>query len=275
MESLPPLQVTVDSKSWSCVLDLRLALAQHGPMLALRLAEELRICLVPRLWYVLDHTDHYQHRMETLLRGAGDDASMRRVDPQALDQWERARLELGLSALRLYWVGDALHESFLPKDVDPQVVDRFDRFARGLQCRFPRLHNDRSETPLVGGSLDAAALAAALSRHRPLILTLAGDSDEAPELCTLLQASDIPCRRLSSEESEPLRRQLLGSFARSGALELCWAGLHLALVHLVVPRAYLVDTDSDDAVDDEAPLKTKSKRTDVWAQASAYWYSLP
>lgn len=274
MDSLPPLQVTVDSKTWSCVLDLRLALALHGPMLALRLSEELRICLVPRLWYVLDHSEQYRERSPRWLRDPHDDDGAPLPHPEALTQWERARVELGPSVLRLYWAGDALHESFLPKDVDSRVIARFERLARGLEQRTSALSSWSIDSPLVAGALDAAALAAALGRHRPLIFTSAGSDGAPPPLCRLLEAAGVPCRQLEPRESEPMRRPLLGVFARSGALELCWAGLGLSLVHLVVPRAFIPSDVTVDTFDDGGAA-ADNDGAELWESSSAYWYPMP
>jgi hypothetical protein len=274
MDSLPPLHVTVDSKTWSCVLDLRLALSLHGPMLALRLCEELRICLVPRLWYVLDHSEHYRERLPSWLRDPHSDEGAPLPHPDALQQWERARVELGLSLLRLFWAGDALHESSLPKDVDSRVIERFERLARGLERRASARASGATDSPLVAGGLDAAALAAALGRYRPLIFTSAGANGAPPPLCRLLEAAGVPCRQLEPRESEPVRRPLLGVFARSGALELCWAGLGLSLVHLVVPRAFIPFDAAGESFDGGEPSCDTDGQA-LWESSSAYWYSLP
>lgn len=278
MGPLPPFQVTVDTKGWFCVLDVRPALARHGPMLALRLAEELRVCLVPRLWSILDNTAHYRLHPEDLLADPFADTTTPLPDPHALTQWEQARLDLGLPALRLYWAGDALHESFMPKDVDAEAIQRFERLAAGLEQRLlgaaPELE---PALPLVGGALDAAALAGAMSRYRPLILTLAEPSGEAPALCRMLAACGIGCREVNPPESRPLRQQLTPLLARSGALELVWTGLDLAVVHLVAPRAFLGDVLADRAPDLESAAERGAEEEDgdVWQDASAFWYRLP
>ena len=272
MGPLPPFQVTVDSKGWSCVPDLRLLLARHGPMLALRLADELRVCLVPRLWYVLDNTEHYQRHPEALLSDPFSDARDQAPDPQALVQWEWARLELGLPLLKLYWAGDALHESFLPKEVDAEVVERFERFGRALEERLLAADPELEPAlPLIGGALDTAALAAAMSRYRPLILTLV-DGEDGPPLGRLLDLCAVPCRRVAEEQTQALRAQLLPQLARCGALELCWAGLRLAAVHLVAPRAFFPPPGAEhETALDAVP----TDREDVWQDASAFWYPLP
>jgi hypothetical protein len=281
MGPLPPFQVTVDTKGWFCVLDVRPALARHGPMLALRLAEELRVCLVPRLWSILDNTAHYRLHPEDLLADPFADPATPMLDPHALTQWERARLDLGLPALRLYWAGDALHESFMPKDVDAQVIERFERFGIDLEERLLGTVPDLElALPLVGGALDAAALAAAMSRYRPLILTLAEPSGDPPAICRLLAAGGIDCREVNPMQSQPLRQELTPLLARSGALELCWTGLDLAVVHLVTPRAFLGDAPTDrtpdlESVADPCDDGGDDGDDDVWQDARVFWYRLP
>jgi hypothetical protein len=129
--------------------------------------------------------------------------------------------------------------------------------------------------PLVGGALDTAALAAAMSRYRPLILTLAEPNGEAPALCRMLAACGIACREVDPVQSRPLRRQLTPLLARSGALELCWTGLELAVVHLVAPRAFLSDALGEPEPDLESSGETGNEEDDVWQDASAFWYRLP
>ena len=276
MSVIPPLRITVDAKGWSCILDVRLALSRYGPMLALRLAEELKVYLVPSLWAVLDNTAYYERHpgylAEDPLRSG--EPSVCGEDETSLAQWETARQELGLFALRVYWVGDALHEASLPEEVDAGVVGRFERLAEGLERR---LANARSELelghPLLEGSRDALALAAAMARYRPIILTLsAGSHDAEPPLGRLLRSCDIPCHGLEAECAGSLSGYLTPFLTRCGVLELTWAGLRLAAVHLVAPQAFLMppltaDTSNFPAVD--------TVEQDWWAGAAAFWYPLP
>jgi hypothetical protein len=276
MGPLPPFQVTVDAKGWSCILDVRLALSLHGLMAALRLAEEVKVFLVPTLWQVLDNTSFYERHpdhlaMEPLLPGGvclGVDGAV------VLPQWETARLELGLSALRVYWAGDAVHESSLPKEVDPGVVASFERLAEGLARRLTDVRPDlRAEDfPLTNGSRDAAALAAAMARYRPLILTVAGSVGDEPPLCRVLQACRIPCQRMETERAAAVTAQMVPLMARCGVLELIWAGLPLTAVHLVAPRSFLMTPQPGDA-DDLSALD--AAREDGWQDAKAFWYPLP
>lgn len=274
MNPLPPLQVTVDARGWSCILDVRLALARLGPTLALRLAEEARVCLVPTLWDVLDNTAYFEADPEAL----GSDPLAPELDPalgfdpHALTQWDKARTDQGLAALRIYWAGDALHVSSLPKDVDAEVVRRFDRLGEWLEGRLVRARPDLASTRparLLEGSIGALALAAAMTRYRPLILTLAPAPDGSmPALCRVLDLCGIPTRRLSLEESRETRGQLAPLLARCGVLDLLWAGLPLVALHLVAPRALLMEG----AEDTEPDVR---EGDDGWQGAAAFWYALP
>lgn len=273
MDSLPPLQVTVDTRGWSAILDVRLALHRLGPLLALRLAEELRVFLVPTLWEVLDNTVFYERHPERLIDDPlGGPASVPAAN-HALEQWETARMELGLSALRIFWAGDALHDSLLPKDMDAGLAGRFEQLAAGLAQRIAQAKPDLDAGwPLLDGSRDAAALSAAMIRYRPVILTLDEGEGDEPVLCRLLNTCDIKCRRVAPEATAQIRTYLNPILARSGAVELGWDGLRLAVVHLVTPRTLLMPPLSGEekhAFGDDAPL------CDGWQGAAAYWYALP
>lgn len=270
MGMLPPLQVSVDTRCWSVILDVRLALHRLGLMMATRLAEELRVFLVPTLWEVLDNTAYLNHHPERLADGERSQAEAHAG--LALAQWERARLELGLSALHIFWAGDALHESSLPKDMDPGLSERFSYLAEGLTRHLDAEWNEPDiGWPLHEGSRDAMALAAAMIRYRPVILTLCEGPQTAPSLCDLLQGSGIRAREVTAEESQPMCDFLRPVLARSGVLELAWDGLELALVHLVAPQAMLMASAEEAGGN---PFASRRVEPNPWSGASLYWYRL-
>lgn len=266
MDMLPPLQVTVDARGCSCILDVRLALSRHGLMLALRLAEELKVYLVPTLWQVLDNTAYYERFPLSL---GGNNAQLAGCSEE-LASWEAARMELGLSGLRLYWAGDAIHESSLPKDIDPAVIARFESLAEQLE-RCAGHASEDANLPLLEGSRDAAALSVAMCRYRPMILTLGEGDADTPPMCRYLESCGIACRGLSEEQALRAKAYLLPMLARCGALELTWAGLALVAVHLVAPQASLLPFVN--------PRRNGLDREDVhhdwWRGACAFWYALP
>jgi hypothetical protein len=284
MDGLPPLQVTLVRRGWSCILDVRLALAPLGPMLALRLAEELPVCLVPTLWQVLDNTAYFDSDPDALF----GDPLVPEGYPSgffaspALAQWERARSLVGLSSRGIYWAGEALSQSSLPKEVDPGVVRRFDAFAH---CLEQRLQGARPELatappyPLLEGGIGALALAAAMTRYRPRILSLAVPGGaEPPPLCRLLGLCGIPTRRLDPAEAQETRQALGQLLAHTGVMDLIWAGLKPIAVHLVVPGGLDLDPPEPDPEVDTGlgPLGPDgADGPDGWAGAAAFWYPLP
>ena len=279
MDGLPPLQVRLNARGWSCILDVRLALAPLGPMLALRLAEELPVCLVPTLWDVLDNTAYFEADQDALytdpLVPEGYPCGFFRRP--ALAQWERARSAVGLSSQGIYWAAEALPQSSLPKEVDAGVLRRFDVFGQGLEQRLQAARRDLKAAPpypLLEGSIGTLALAAAMTRYRPLVLSLAiPGSADPPPLCGLLAQCAVPVRRLEPWESRQSRRALAPLLSRTGVLELIWAGLPLVALHLVVPAGLALGQPEPDDADglDGSPSATE----DGWQDASAYWYPLP
>jgi hypothetical protein len=272
MSSLPALQVTVDSRRWTCILDVRLALAKHGPTLALRLADELRVCLVPTLWDVLDNTSYFDAHPEALYSDplGIEDSSERAIDARSLRQWERARTELGPSALPLFWAGEMLSESALPKDMDSGVIDRFDLFGENLEQILLAASPDSAEgevSRLLDGGMAALALAAAMTHYRPVVLTVAAETpDDTPPLCRLLEHCGLTAHRLTSVQSSTSREFWAPMLVRCGALELLWAGLPLVALHLVVPGASIPPAE------DDMPAELV---TDPWQGTTAFWYPLP
>ncbi len=285
MDSLPPLQLSLVRRGWSCILDVRLALAPLGPLLALRLAEELPVCMGPTMWEMLDQTAYFAADPEAMFTDPLLPEGYPRgfFDGPALAQWERTRELEGLSSRGIYWAADALAQSSFPKEVDALVLRRFDAFGERLEVR---LHEARPELravaslPLMEGSISALALAAAMTRYRPRVLSLsAPDPTEPPPLCRLLTQCGIPARRLDEDESRGTRQALAPLLVHTGVMDLLWAGLPVIAVHLVVPRGldlmpaaeepeHLGQLDLTDEADPAAGGWD-------WQDASAYWYPLP
>ena len=270
------MQVKVESKGWSCILDIRLALARYGAELALRLADEMRICLVPTLWDILDNSSYYEARPDALAldpllpQAAAADSP----DPDSLRQWELTRATPGLAARRIHWAGDTLHESSLPDDVDAGVIARFDRYGQSLEQRLLRSRPELSgqgPSRMLEGGVGALALAAAMSPYRPLVLTLADRADgEPPPLSRLLDWAGIHCRGLEAAESAATRAYMQPMLVRSSAMELLWAGLRLVVLHLAVPGAWSLPIGED------AALSTDISAIGAWDDAVAfYWSPIP
>ena len=267
MSLLPPLDVSVSARRQSCILDVSLALSRCGLLFAVRAARELNVWLVRTLWQILDNTDFYRLNPQVLAVGGVDDA------PQIIGEWEQARLESDLLGLNVFWAGDARHESLLPKDVDKQLILRFERASEDLDVDWAG--TDADYDPVRECHRDAVALAMALMPYAPLILTLrAGDAAEGePAICRYLVECGIPARPVNGARSvRDLRANLSGIFARAGLAELIWAGLDVVAIHLVAPRALMLGAGFEHAFDEEVDLPNACHR--AHDGASAWWWPL-
>src|SRR5689334_19652519 len=110
MSSLPALDVSVSSRRMSCILDGQLALSRQGLLFASRLAQEANVWLFRALWHALDTSDNL----------IATECQKKR---EAKQLWESARLGSHLAGLQCFFVGDARHESLMPKDVGGDLVE--------------------------------------------------------------------------------------------------------------------------------------------------------
>ena len=247
MPSLSRLDVGFATRRMTCVLDGELALSRQGLLLATRLAEEADVWLFRALWQALDNSDLFCGAPEGAFQtpGAARDAF---PSEGSLEQWESARLEADLTELQFFFVGDARHESLLPKEVGKDLVKRFEVFSEELEALHrPVDEDDIPYDPIHECRRDATALAAALMRHRPVVLSRcptngAGRKDRSePGLCGYLSRCGIDCRRVLARDALAVRSQFAPIFARAGLAEVIWDmqrdGQDLASIHLVAPNA--------------------------------------
>lgn len=283
MSSLPPLDVSLSSRRMACVLDGELALSRQGLLFATRLAQEADVWLFRALWQTLDNSYMLRDISERDPASNGRDAF---PSPRILQQWEMARLETDLGGLQLFFVGDARHESLLPKEIGKDLVRRFELFAEELNV----LHQQPVDEELPLYSLtyecrrDTAALAAALVRHRPLVFSLCQKTqspESTPPLCVFLQRCGIACHLIAGgRQMASIRNHLQPIFARTGLAELLWDmerdGQQLAVVHIVAPHALVVpvEADFDRRYGEEvAPSLADEAEAPVWFyDAKAYWW---
>lgn len=281
---LPLRKLETGGGEWTCILDLPLALSKYGLVFALRLAEELDVWLVRTLWEILDNSDHFVTRPELLSFG-GTGASVPAAGSplaRSLNQWHAARTQTDLSGLKVYWAGDATHESLMPNGVDRQVIQRFETLAATLERLFECRGQGAQEAawalgmPLCDGARDAVALAAALVRFRPIIFTVQREDGSEPALCDYLGTCGVSCHRIEPEVfAFPMRNLLESVFTRCGVAELVWAGLRLAAVHIVAPRAFVIPYSTPEQrffQDDLTYLANGAD--DWWEDAVALWYPL-
>ncbi len=276
MSSLPPLDVSVSSRKMSCILDGELALSRQGLLFATLLAQEAHVWLFRALWQTLDNSHLYALP-----------ASERQDKHEARLQWESARLRTDLAGLQCFFVGDARHESLLPKEVENDLVERFEALAVELDG----LHKSKGDAeaaydPVYECHRDTVALATALIRHRPIVFSLRARprTSEAdlpePAICTFLRECGIDCRPVEHDRTmASIRSYLQPIFARSGAAELLWDlakdGCALAVLHIIAPHALVmpIETELDRRYGDETEFPPAAAEGAVWFRgASAYWW---
>lgn len=280
MTAFPPLDVRLQGARLSCVIDLRLALSRSGLMFAWRLSEELDVWLYRSFWALLDDAQCYLEEPEALLggaaRGIGAPLDLE-IAADALSQWEPARLEDNVPSFPFYYVGDLRYESHLPRGADADLIRRFDLLSRSLG---QRLDVAEEFQPQIECWRDAAALHAALAHRQPLIMTVYEQPHQAPALCQFLARAGLDCRRMEwRADANPMHQHLLPMLIRTGAAELVWAGLPLAAVHIVAPRAFTIPRPKDE--DDRGSLDRQLPRggssvvdEDPWRDAVCLWYPL-
>jgi len=267
--SASPLTVNIVSRRTSCVLDKDLALSRHGPMFAVRMAQEVDVWLVDALWKLLDESYRYLNAPEVPDRRS-DDAR------EALTQWESLRLQNDLSGLNLFWISGAKQESSFPEGSDPNLMQRFSVLLDGLE------YESGTDFFTLEFASEAIALTAALARHRSVIFTALPDStdpdDHVPSVCKIMQQNHIACTRLSKPEKyDHLHDDWSMLFSRTGVNELIWSGLRPAVVHIVSPRSLILPS-SDPAYASSNPVLdfsgSRGEEKQLWKEANAFWYPI-
>jgi hypothetical protein len=264
----------------SCILDGELALSRQGLLFAMRLAQEANVWLFRALWNALDNSHSFRSSLEpsTAERQGRRDVSQ---------QWESARLETDLAGLQYFFVGDARHESLLPKDVGKDLVERFEALAVELD----ELHQSKDDRgvaydPVYECNRDTIALATALIRHRPIVFSVCRRPRPSelcpsePDICTFLRQCGINCRSVEHDRTVvSIRSFLQPIFARSGAAELLWDlandGFGLAVLHIIAPHALVmpIETELDRRYGDETEFSPAAAEGAVWFRGAAvYWW---
>ena len=251
-----PLSLRVEQRRPAVVVDPELVLGT-GPLglLATRmLSRTFEVWLVPELWQILDNTCRWRDEPGLLLPGREPE-----LVRGALDACERWRSDTDAIGLGCFFVGHRGGESLLPDGADPTLPERWQTLARQLE---QRAHAFPLAEPLAAAWRDALALSVALPAAP--ILTLAPHA-APPGIARAL--SDWGLAMAAPAPRDPLRtserRQLREFCAAAGAAKLAWAGLRLAVLHLVAPGT---------AVDSAWAADTPGEGS--WNEAKAFWYRL-
>jgi hypothetical protein len=244
MTSSPELSVKFHQPRRTCVLDPLLALSSYGIPLVKQLGTVMDLWVGREFWHVLENIEFYlQHPELLLLNRAMPDrteyiaAFSAPEIIQSLQAWEKFRQEIDLDRMKLFWVGDRLNESSLPQNIPPNTIGDYEILARSLDDRIPRL--PQASQTLTSLLSDTIALSASLSSS--FILTRQYPADEhnmlLPEICLELESFGIPCQMLElADEMVAIEQDYLRQlFVQVGLSKFFWAGLHLSVLHLLVP----------------------------------------
>jgi hypothetical protein len=261
MTSSPELSVKFNQPHRTCVLDPMLALSSYGIPLAKQLGTVMDLWVGREFWHVLDNIQFYlQHPELLLLNRAMPDrteyiaAFSAPEIIQSLQAWGEFRQEIDLEQMKIFWVGDRLNESSLPKNLPPNTIRDYELLARSLDDRIPR--SPQASETLSSLLSDTVALSASLNSS--FILTrqyTADDHPLLPEICLELESFGITCQMLKLEDEmvaieQSYLRQL---FVQAGLSKFVWAGLQLNVLHLLVPS--ILQSDRSTQKDDESRFK--------------------
>jgi hypothetical protein len=254
----------------ACVVDVRLMLGRHG----LQICSALSRCL--ELW--LPQALHELVRARPGARPAGALAPRERpgggADPDLraaevaevadeLALWDLLPQDAALAALPLYHLGARADECRVPPSSDGGLRRRCELLQQGLDLLA--VASGREVDELASCHRDAAALCAALLPYGAFVLTRLEPGGAAPALCECLEAWDLRAEAVAGRGG-PVGAQLRAALVRAGLLPLVWAGLRLALVHVVLPGVALLG--APDPRLDAADIASR------WSLATVYWHEV-
>lgn len=275
----PDVSVNINQKRLMCVLDPGLALLPVGLWLAKRLSVCMDVWIPREFWHIVDNTQAYQHWPQKLQQDClisphplSDKGGKGLVE--ILQAWEQIQINPDSCKTKLYYFADSKTESVLPEGIDPATIWTFETFGNSLDNRL------QSRQPLLSAYRDALALTVALPSA--FMLSCLGERGAAPVICQ--QANSWREGMFSSAEDGSWL-QLEQTFIRqhlvlAGLAKLHWAGLNLAVLHVVIPttlhsgsikshECYESISDNSDNTDTLMPTEM-----DYWQDARGFWYPL-
>ncbi len=269
-----------------CIIDPALALSVHGVPLIQQLGEVMELWVVRELWHILDSYSFYLQHPELITPKGINSCRTAKQERVALEEtlwslkrWEQFRMENDLARLNLFWLGDSLRESLLPKNRNLEIFWQWEALAKSLDSQLDESQTIDYILPLA--FRDTIALAASLGSA--FILTYQQEVDFEknlpPEICKALQFWGISCQVLTPRDSfisieRDYLRQLLIS---TGTIKFLWAGLRLTVLHLFVPESPKANVLSQklpfspsDLADDRADSPKLQNKP--WIGARGFWY---
>ena len=223
--------------NWSCVLDPAIALSHNGVLIAESISKEIDLWVVQELWNIVNDAKFYSSRTELIIPStiAFKEASRAEV-VWSLKEWSRTKQEKDLSKLGMYWLGDNLQESLLPKDKPVELYQQWQASASALDRRNEVNQNNDSEI-LNLAFRDTIALAVSLKSAFVLTYQPSTDSDSSPAICKALENWGISSQIINQRNPiVAMERQYIRQLiVRAGLSKLLLVGVNLVAFHLAIP----------------------------------------
>lgn len=268
--------IHINQRRWACVLDPTLALSTYGLPLVKQLGELMELWIVRELWHILDNPRFYLNQPDAISSQPIRNPSVQPFSPsqqvvQALKEWERLRTTTDRNSWNIHFLADVIGESCIPSGLETDIIWRWESLAQSLDS-----HISQNDTAALAFR-DLAALAAA----RPARILTHHPDNESPSICATFEQWGIPCRQI--ELSDAIANiecsQFRNLLVHAGLSKFLWAGLNLAILHLVVPAAASLnpnpswsDEFSFSNIEELTPLQTAP--THLWEGAQCFWYSI-
>lgn len=276
----PDLSLQITRRRWRCVPDPLLCLSGSGAAFLQGLAMHAEIWLTPEVLNILDNWPLY-HREPELLGWPSRDVDAAEGTRDALRIWSCLRDEAGHVSGPLCWVRDAVRESRLPVGIGESIVPRWEAMAEALDERLATIAEAigaEASGPLIAAFRDTAALQAVLPGAVILTRRQPAEPDLPPVMCRHLEGWRLHCRQLVPHNDFVVheRRLLRHLIVEAGLAGFLWAGLDLAVLHLVVPGNARLPLGFASAEDDGLLFAQEEPRPipHAWEDAKAFWYHL-
>ena len=254
--------------NWSCVLDPAIALSHNGVLIAENISKEIDLWVVQELWNIVNDAKFYSSRTELIIPStiAFKEASRAEV-VWSLKEWSKAKQEKDLSKLGMYWLGDNLQESLLPKDKPVELYQQWQASASALDRRNEVNQNNDSEI-LNLAFRDTIALAASLKSAFVLTYQPSTDSDSSPAICKALENWGISSQIINQRNPiVAMERQYIRQLiVRAGLSKLLLVGINLVAFHLAIPS--VVSSTYRDISQD------LDRESYFWNNVKGVWYYL-
>ena len=254
--------------NWSCVLDPAIALSHNGVLIAESISKEIDLWVVQELWNIVNDAKFYSSRTELIIPStiAFKEASRAEV-VWSLKEWSKAKQEKDLSKLGMYWLGDNLQESLLPKDKPVELYQQWQASASALDRRNEVNQNNDSEI-LNLAFRDTIALAASLKSAFVLTYQPSTDSDSSPAICKALENWGISSQIINQRNPiVAMERQYIRQLiVRAGLSKLLLVGINLVAFHLAIPS--VVSSTYRDISQD------LDRESYFWNNVKGVWYYL-